>query len=53
MGLARSSVIKTTKIYTGSQSKLLSKVGTLTDNIKKEFIQKYSDYQTQLISNFT
>ena len=23
------------------------------DNIKKEFIQKYSDYQTQLISNFT
>lgn len=53
MGLTRSSVIKTTKIYTGSQSKLLSKVGTLTDNIKKEFIQKYSDYQTQLISNFT
>lgn len=51
IGLARSSVIKTTKIYTGSQSKLGIKIGELPNELKKEFISKYTNYQRNLINN--
>ena len=52
IGLARSSVIKTTKIYTGTKSKLGNKIGDLPENIKFDFIQKYKEYQLNLINNF-
>ena len=41
IGLDRKSVIKTTKIYTGSKTKLGNKIGDLPEEIKKEFINKY------------
>lgn len=52
IGLARKSVIKTTKVYTGSKSKLGAKIADLPVNIKKEFINKYKEYQESLISKF-
>lgn len=52
IGLSRSSVIKTTKIYTGSRSKLQNKIGDLPEKEKEEFIRKYKDYQEKLISCF-
>lgn len=49
IGLNKRSVIKTTKIYTGSKSKLGNKIGDLPVDIKEEFIKKYKDYQNKLI----
>lgn len=52
IGLEKKSVIKTTKIYTGSQSKLGSKIGELPENIKNEFKQKYKAYQEDIINKW-
>ena len=49
IGLNKRFVIKTTKIYTGSKSKLGNKIGDLPVDIKEEFIIKYKDYQNKLI----
>lgn len=52
IGLNGSSVIKTTKIYTGTRSKLGCKIADLPIEIKKEFLEKYKKYQEELINNF-
>ncbi len=49
IGLNKRFVIKTTKIYTDSKSKLGNKIGDLPVDIKEEFIKKYKDYQNKLI----
>ena len=51
IGLDRKSIIKTTKIFTGSKSSLGSKICKLPDDIKSEFIEKYKKYQDCLIKN--
>ncbi len=51
-GLYKKSVIKTTKIYTGSKTKMKHKIGELPSDKKKEFIQKYKDYQLDIVSKF-
>lgn len=51
MGLDRKSIIKTTKIFTGSKSYLGSKICDLPEEIKSEFIDKYKKYQDCLIKN--
>lgn len=53
IGLDRSSIIKTTKVYTGSKTKLMSKIGDLPEEIKKEFIEKYKNYQENLIEKLS
>lgn len=50
IGLNRESVIKTTKIYTGSKVKLGNKIGELTKEIKNEFKQKYIEHQKNMIN---
>ena len=50
IGLERKSVIKTTKIYTGSQAKLGKKVGDLPEKLKAEFREKYKAYQEEIIN---
>lgn len=52
IGLKGKSVIKTTKIYTGSKTKLGNKISDLPLNLKKEFKKKYSDYQENIIHKF-
>lgn len=52
IGLDRKSVIKTTKIYTGSKDKLGKKIGELPYEIKNQFINNYKEYQLNLIMNF-
>lgn len=52
IGLSRKSVIKTTKVYTGSKTKLGAKIADLPVDIKREFIEKYRNYQESLISKF-
>lgn len=52
IGLDKKSVIKTTKIYTGSKSKLGNKIGDLPDNLKEKFKEKYTEYQNRLINEF-
>ena len=52
IGLSKKSVIKTTKIYTGSKSKLGAKICDLPIDLKKEFSTKYKNYQDSLISKF-
>ena len=52
IGLNGKSVIKTTKIYTGTRSKLGSKISDLPDDIKNQFISKYRLYQERLIDEF-
>lgn len=49
IGLERRSVIKTTKIFTGPQSKLGRQIGKLPEDIKKDFREKYSEYQKSII----
>ena len=49
IGLDKESVIKTTKIHSGSRSMLRKKVGDLPNHLKKEFINNYRQYQEQLI----
>lgn len=53
IGLSRKSIIKTTKIYTGTKSKLGSKINDLPIEKKKEFYQKYREYQDDLIRKFS
>lgn len=50
IGLDRMSVIKTTKIYTGSKVKLGNKIGDLPLEKRVEFKQKYEEYQKNIIS---
>lgn len=52
IGLAGKSIIKTTKIYTGTRSKLGAKIADLPLDIKKEFFQKYKEYQENIIRQF-
>lgn len=52
IGLKRPSVIKTTKIYTGSRQKLGCKIGDLTDELKKKFICKYREYQENIMNKW-
>lgn len=52
IGLDRESTIKTTKIYTGSKTKLGRKIGDLPEEIKKEFKQKYIAYQEDILSKW-
>lgn len=52
IGLNKDSVIKTTKIYTGSQTKLGSKIGELPLDKKEEFKQKYKEYQENILKNW-
>lgn len=52
IGLNKRSVIKTTKIYTGTRSKLGSKIGVLPDNIKEKFKKKYKAYQELNLSKW-
>ena len=50
LGLAKQSIIKTTKIYTGPRSKLGVKIAELPSSKKEEFVKKYQAYQDDLIS---
>lgn len=50
IGLEKKSVIKTTKIYTGSQVKLGRKIGDLPEELRIEFKKKYKEYQEEIIS---
>ena len=52
IGLKRPSVIKTTKIYTGSRQKLGCKIGDLTDELKKKFMCKYREYQENIMNKW-
>lgn len=52
IGLNGKSVIKTTKIYTGTRSKLGAKICDLPLEKKKEFFTKYKEYQNNLIRQF-
>ena len=52
LGLKNKSIIKTTKIYTGSKSNLGKKISDLPKHKKTEFIKKYNDYQQSIVSNF-
>ncbi len=52
IGLDRKSVIKTTKIYTTSNAKLVKKIGDLPNNLRAEFKQKYEAYQKSIISKW-
>lgn len=52
IGLDRKSVIKTTKIYTGSKMKLGSKIGELPSDIREEFKQKYKKYQEDILNKW-
>lgn len=52
IGLNGKSVIKTTKLYTGTKSKLGSKIGDLPKDKKIEFFAKYKEYQENLMKNF-
>lgn len=52
INLIRKSVIKTTKIYIGPRTLFERKLGVLSENLKQEFINKYHEYQNQLMENF-
>ena len=52
INLIRKSIIKTTKIYTGPRTLFERKLGVLPENLKQEFINKYREYQNQLINSF-
>lgn len=52
IGLDRKSVIKTTKIYTGSKMKLGSKIGELPLDIREEFKEKYKEYQEDILNKW-
>lgn len=52
LGLKNKSVIKTTKIYTGPKSKLGVKIADLPEELKSKFIEKYNEYQQNIILNF-
>ena len=50
IGLSSVSVIKTTKLYTGSESFLGGKIGDLPKDLAKQFVNKYKEYQSQIIN---
>lgn len=52
IGLNSKSVIKTTKIYTGTRSKLGTKISDLPREIKLEFYNKYKKYQDNIMKQF-
>ena len=52
IGLNKNSVIKTTKIYTGSKMKLGNKIGELPLIKKEEFKKKYKEYQENIFSKW-
>ena len=52
IGLNKKSVIKTTKIYTGSRMKLGRKIGDLPTEIRNEFKRKYEEYQKSIIDRW-
>lgn len=52
IGLAKKSIIKTTKIYTGPKTKMGRKIGELPEDKKREFIRKYKDYQLDIVTKF-
>ena len=52
IGLSKRSVIKTTKIYTGSRMKLGKRIGDLSTEVRIEFNQKYEEYQKSIISKW-
>ena len=52
IGLKRPSVIKTTKIYTVYIQKLGCKNVDLTDELRKEFICKYKEYQENIMDKW-
>ncbi|MCL2840271.1 MAG: type II toxin-antitoxin system PemK/MazF family toxin [Defluviitaleaceae bacterium] len=52
LGLTRASVIKTTKLYTGSQRLLERKVCDLPDDLKAIFSKNYKAYQNTIFANF-
>ena len=49
LGLLRESIVKTTKIYTGSKHMLERKIADFPEPLKKEFCKKYKDYQEKII----
>ena len=49
LGLRQKSVIKTTKIYTGSKNLLERKIADLPVKLRKEFYEKYKEYQQTII----
>jgi len=49
LGLSRASIIKTTKIYTGSRGLLERKICELPLELRKEFADKYKQYQHNLV----
>ena len=50
LGLSQASVIKTTKVYTGSKGLLERKVCDLPKDLRDEFIAKYKEYQSGIMS---
>lgn len=52
IGLTNESIIKTTKIYTGSKTKLGNKIGELPAELKSEFKDKYMDYQNNIVAQW-
>lgn len=52
IGLLRKSVIKTTKIYTGPKTLFERKVCDLPDEYRMKFLEKYREYQLNLITKF-
>ena len=53
IGLIWKSVIKTTKIFTGSKYKLGKKICDLPDELKEKFITNYKNYQLNMINKFS
>ncbi len=51
-GLTKKSIVKTTKIFTGPMTKLGQKIGELPQDKKIEFIEKYKNYQLDVVSKF-
>ncbi|MDR2559343.1 MAG: type II toxin-antitoxin system PemK/MazF family toxin [Oscillospiraceae bacterium] len=49
LGLTRASVIKITKVYTGSRGLLERKVCDLPSDLRAEFIKNYKVYQNKLM----
>lgn len=52
IGLNKRSIIKTTKIYTGSKVKLGRKIGELPLDKKAEFRKKYRQYQEDILNKW-
>ena len=53
LGLSKESIIKTTKMYTGSKRLLEKKIADLPEMLKKEFSKNYREYQEQTINKIS